>query len=180
MSYLSHLKHLTINRMIQAPSHGKGICDCMCGNNKSYLSCCLWQVRDTAKIEIGGNKYDLEPFAVGPNGKKANHVQALINILSHPDCIHGVKSAAGKQAKCEDQAYFELRKYFEVHHGNTDAKKNSELKMVLSKGCKCVGFEKNDVPNGIRHNGIMDHYHLYTCHELGLLVCCCLALSLLL
>jgi hypothetical protein len=168
MSYLSHLKHLTVNRMIQAPSHGKGICDCMCGNDKSYLSRCLRWVRDTAKIEIGGNKYDLEPFAVGPDGKKANHVQAIINILSHPDRSHGVKSASGKRAKREDQAFFELRKYFEVHHGNTDAEKNSELKMVLSKGCKCVGFEKNDVPNGIRHNGIMDHYHLYTCHELGL------------
>jgi hypothetical protein len=91
-----------------------------------------------------------------------------MNILSHPDRSHGVKSASGKHAKREDQAFFELRKYFEVHHGNTDAEKNSELKMVLSKGCKCVGFEKNDVPNGIRHNGIMDHYHLYTCHELGL------------
>jgi hypothetical protein len=72
---------------------------------------------------IGGNKYDLEPFAVGPDGKKANHVQAIINILSHPDCSHGVKSASSKHSKCEDQAYFELRKYFEVHHGNTDAKK---------------------------------------------------------
>lgn len=113
------------------------------------------------------DRYGMHAHVITVDGKKVSFAELVVAILSDPRRATGVKGST-KYAKREREAKISLRRYFAVHHGNTDTDANSVVP-ILNTTYRC---NEEDFPKrkGEQHNGLMGHYHIVAsciCWELG-------------
>lgn len=170
MALITAKLELTLDRMIQAPGHGKGECDSQGGIDQTWVKqffLTIFSAERTEEEMRKQDRYGIHAHVITVDGKRVSFAELVVAILSDPrQEVTGLKGST-RYAKREREATISLRRYFAMHHdGNTDSEANCIVPLINTTFC----CKDDDFPTnkGEKYNGLMGHYHLLASYKLGI------------